>query len=95
MLGLPAIYKDGILVQPPNAYYKVHLTYSVWPEIYGDSHGYSFPTEKSAVTFAKCNISKLITKARITSPFDEFVAEFEYPLREDYNAYNETPSTER
>jgi hypothetical protein len=72
-------FKDGTLMMPKRAYYKVYLKYSIWPEIYDDAPPYSFPTEESAVLFAKSNVSRMITKATVISPNGKFIVNFDHP----------------
>lgn len=59
-------------------YHSVRLTYSVWPEIYGEKRPILFPTEASALRFAECNLSSLIPVAEVYSPQGTLISTFQF-----------------
>lgn len=69
--------------------YYVRLTINVWPEIYGDERPIPFPTEQAARCFAKRNLSSTIIRARVYSPTDKLLADYD---RKNYSPYNEIPT---
>lgn len=71
-------------------FFYVLLEYSVWPEIYDPPRPILFPTEQSARDFASRNLSELIPKATVYSPWNDLVVSATYTRRQ-YMRSNETP----